>query len=266
MAVGLRSCRHLRAGTISEPGTPASAPALVNTYRGDVDVAQGIKGSQPPCSVEGCDRRSQGLGLCTMHLRRLKRRGSVGGAKPERGRWAGVTCSVDSCDRQARTLSLCGPHYNRLRRHGTPTGSAATPIRPIADRLWPKVDKAGPLPTWAPFLGSCWIWTGAHADGYGRIDNRSTHRVAYELVIGQIPDGLVLDHLCRVPACCNPTHLEPVTHRENMQRSSTAMKAFCKRGHEFTPENTYITALGHRQCRACKRILSKRHRERAASK
>jgi len=70
----------------------------------------------------------------------------------------------------------------------------------------------------------CWIWQGAdHATGYGQIkwNGKSTvaHRVVYELVNGEIPKGLFLDHKCSVKKCVNPDHLEPVNHKENIQRA-----------------------------------------------
>lgn len=112
---------------------------------------------------------------------------------------------------------------------------------------------------------SCWLWTGAmRGTGYGHLawqgSYRAAHRVAYELLVGPIPDGLVLDHLCRTPACVNPAHLEPVTQRTNVIDRGTgpfakrARQTHCKRGHEFTPENTYIyPSRGVRYCRTCHR-------------
>lgn len=95
--------------------------------------------------------------------------------------------------------------------------------------------------------------------GYVRTDGllRPAHRVAYELVVGPIPEGLHLDHLCRQAVCCNPAHLEPVELRENTARgehpSSTALRTnFCIHGHEYTPDNTYVWH-GRRQCRECRR-------------
>jgi hypothetical protein len=93
--------------------------------------------------------------------------------------------------------------------------------KPEAERFWPQVDFDGP--------GGCWLWTGqANKGGYGafsvgsRYDgNRRgvrAHRWAYEALVGPIPEGLQLDHLCRNPPCVNPAHLEPVTHAENMRR------------------------------------------------
>jgi hypothetical protein len=107
----------------------------------------------------------------------------------------------------------------------------------------------------------CWLWLGAlDGHGYGHIyvggKYRSAHRVGYELRNGQIPEGLVVDHLCRMPACVNPDHLEPVTQSENLRRSPIMDRysrlTHCKRGHEFNVENTRIRKLsGHRTCIKC---------------
>jgi hypothetical protein len=88
---------------------------------------------------------------------------------------------------------------------------------------------------------------------------RYGHRVAYEALVGPIPQGLCIDHLCRNRACVNPDHLEPVTNRVNILRGETIMaanaaKTHCVRGHEYTPENTLINAkTGTRRCAACNR-------------
>lgn len=85
------------------------------------------------------------------------------------------------------------------------------------------------------------------------------HRHVYELLAGPIPEGMELDHKCRVRQCCNPAHLEPVTRAENMERSDEAVIArrraqtHCKRGHEFTTENTRLNSDGGRMCLACVR-------------
>lgn len=128
--------------------------------------------------------------------------------------------------------------------------------KPLEDRFWIKVEKTE----------TCWLWTAATVKGgYGTIriggvgsPMESAHRVAYELLVGPIPDGLHLDHLCRVRRCVNPAHLEPVTCAENLLRGESfsavnAVKTECLRGHAFTEENTYYTGRG-RDCRTCKRL------------
>lgn len=114
----------------------------------------------------------------------------------------------------------------------------------------------------------CWLWTGTKANGYGRTywEGRTwpTHRLLYTLLVGPIPVGLNIDHLCRVTACCNPDHLEPVTQRENALRGTgeparNAVKTHCPQGHEYTPENTMIEikpTARKRSCRACNRPRS----------
>jgi len=105
----------------------------------------------------------------------------------------------------------------------------------------------------------CWLWLAATNAGYGvfKIAGRfrPAHRVAYELERGPIPDGMVLDHLCRNPLCVNPSHLEPVSVGENVRRGNNHYRSatHCKRGHEFTENNTLILSSGSRACRACAR-------------
>lgn len=106
----------------------------------------------------------------------------------------------------------------------------------------------------------CWIWEGSRSPaGYGLISvdgrYRPVHRVAYELFRGEIPDGLVLDHLCRVPACCWPSHLEPVTHGMNVARGAAPVAVANRNGtclsgrHDMT--DVYVRKNGVRQCRPC---------------
>lgn len=128
----------------------------------------------------------------------------------------------------------------------------------------------------------CWLWMGTACPlGYGRLGfydksiskTRKTlaHRLAYQLIVGDIPEGLELDHKCRVPSCVNPQHLEPVTHRENLRRgvqiagSLQKAKTHCPQGHEYSPQNTMNRKRGWRHCRTCqilrlaKRRLLKKH-------
>lgn len=125
-----------------------------------------------------------------------------------------------------------------------------------SERFWARVEMAGP--------DDCWLWLGPiDRDGYGKAWrlhlHLGAHRIAYELMVGPIPPGLVIDHLCRVRNCVNPSHMEPVTWQENIRRGiknpGPAM-THCKKGHEFTPENARISTSGKRVCRACARANS----------
>ena len=123
----------------------------------------------------------------------------------------------------------------------------------LPERFWSKVEIGE---------GGCWRWTGDNKNGgYGMFafDGRKqfAHRVAYKVLQGPIGDGLVIDHLCRVPCCVNPSHLEVVTHKVNILRgvgvtALNAVKTHCPKGHEYSIENT-----GHyngwRYCILCQR-------------
>ena len=94
------------------------------------------------------------------------------------------------------------------------------------------------------------------------------HRVSYEMAKGKIPDGLQLDHLCRMTLCVNPSHLEPVTPKENIRRGETAevarltqlSKTHCPQGHPYSGENLYLKPNGRRECRQCVRDSGARYR------
>lgn len=118
-------------------------------------------------------------------------------------------------------------------------------------------------------VDGCWLWTGSISSvGYGvfhwRVDQRLAHRLSYWWYVGDIAEGLTLDHLCEVRHCVNPAHLDPVTIGVNTLRSSKAItainarKTHCKWGHEFTPENTRAQGERKRACRACDRERGKR--------
>jgi hypothetical protein len=110
-----------------------------------------------------------------------------------------------------------------------------------------------------PVDGPCWIWQGPdNGKGYCQISYKGArqmvHRVVYTLLVGPIPDGLQIDHLCRVHPCCNPDHLEPVTNLENSLRSDRATRTHCIRNHPLSGGNLIVKKpgdRGRRQCRAC---------------
>lgn len=137
----------------------------------------------------------------------------------------------------------------------------------LADRFWAKVDQRR--------SDDCWPWTAGkdNATGYGRFrgedESESAHRTAYRLTYGEVPAGLQVDHTCHNAdescaggptcphrACCNPAHLEAVTHAENVARGRSgaryAKRTHCPRGLEYSAGNTYVNPKGSRVCRECK--------------
>ncbi len=127
------------------------------------------------------------------------------------------------------------------------------------ERFWAKVGLAVP--------GECWKWRGSlGTTGYGHFSYRGgryilAHRYAYELLVGPIPEGLHIDHLCRDRACVNPTHLEPVTVGENTRRGTASevnrvrmlSKTHCKHGHFYDLTTMRFNSKGHRECLVCER-------------
>ncbi|MFC6017772.1 HNH endonuclease signature motif containing protein [Plantactinospora solaniradicis] len=119
----------------------------------------------------------------------------------------------------------------------------------------------------------CWMWTASVDNhGYGQINVAGApvkaHRVSWMLFVGPIPDGLTLDHLCRVVRCVSPDHLDPVTRSENTSRQiaaighPNALKTECTNGHGFSETNTRYASRGRgRVCRICRAEANKRYRQ-----
>lgn len=129
----------------------------------------------------------------------------------------------------------------------------------LPPRFWAKVEVQP---------NGCWFWMGGRFDnGYGsfQIGGRSvsSHRWAFQQLIGPFPSGLESDHLCRARACVNPAHIEPVTHSENVLRCDhhQRRKTHCPKGHPYDERNTHMRPSGGRRCRACSRIERREYRE-----
>lgn len=164
------------------------------------------------CSVEGCDSRRHCRGMCQKHYLRWKHHGSIEDPRLSRqAQLQAATCSVVDCGRTPKSLplGLCDMHYQRMRARGTTDAS----VRPSAkERLLSKVRKTE----------TCWVWTGGcDAHGYGQIgiDQKVVyvHRLAYELMVGKIPSGHQIDHICRNIICVNPGHLRLATIKQNQE-------------------------------------------------
>lgn len=177
-------------------------------------------------------------------------------------------CTIDGCERPIHARGWCVGHYSRWRKRKDLR--VDQPIKrepiPLIDRLF-----ARRIITPGPMSSPCWLVSLASGpDGYvnARITGRTSpevrvHRYAYEVLVGIIPDGLHLDHLCRNRGCWNPDHLEPVTPRVNMLRSShrsaiAFRTGLCINGHSL--DDAYVFS-GRRQCRSCCVERSRRRKE-----
>lgn len=186
------------------------------------------------------------------------------------------TCSIVDCDRPVHGRGWCKRHNQVARRHnGDPLGARRYVTGTVEERWWAYVDKTD----------THWLWTGAtteagdrptpHVYGVLSVDGtpRRAHRIGWELLVGPIPDGLQIDHVCRETLCVrpHPAHLEPVTNRENTIRGEAPEQnrqwrlalTHCKRGHAFA-DHAYHNGK-QRVCRPCQRIrAAERRAERAA--
>jgi hypothetical protein len=243
------------------------------------------------CSAtDDCDKPAFRRGWCAMHYERWKSHGDFTTVKkPGKARQLG-NCSYGDCDRPSIARDLCTKHYQRWKKFGDPGITKLDRDLTPEERFWAKVDKNGPLPEGRPELGPCWLWTAALREGYaaftldgGHVDG---HRVAYRWLIGEIPEGLQLDHICHSDStatcaggkqcvhrrCVNPVHMEPVTGLTNVMRGLSphavnAAKTHCPKNHDYTPENTRYDKNGGRVCIKCARAacLAWYYRQKKAS-
>ena len=142
----------------------------------------------------------------------------------------------------------------------------------VVAAFWERVDRRGD--------DECWLWTAYKMRyGHGRIQVwveggrfiEAAHRLSYRLHVGEIPEGMFLDHLCRTPACVNPSHLEPVTNAENVMRgrspqAENARKTRCKYGHPLAGDNLIWRACGRRECRICRRRHNRKNQKNRTGK
>ena len=169
-----------------------------------------------------------------------------------------LPCIEDDCIKPRYKKGWCRMHYARWAKAGTTATPVPRPRKriPMEVRFWSHVAKTD----------GCWLWTGTlNWAGYGRFVPSGTpgdkaemaHRVAYELLVGPVPEGTELDHLCRVRNCVRTDHLEAVPHKVNIDRGQwgpvlLSQRTHCSHGHEYTAANTRISAKrGYRECRAC---------------
>lgn len=175
---------------------------------------------------------------------------------------APVICQIDGCSSHVHARGLCNKHYIRWRK----VNPGLAKRRPWDEAFWARVDKNGP--------GGCWLWTGhLQPSGYARTrtpsgSSRAVHLIVYEMLVGPIPHGMQIDHVCHTRACnggsscahrrcCNPQHLQPVTPLQNLARSSNfiatnLMTSHCPRGHPYSGENLRVNSRGARECRTCR--------------
>lgn len=216
-------------------------------------MPRGKPGTFSVCTIEDCEGKTVGQGLCRKHYTRWRIHGDAT-VVVDQSRGA---CTIDDCPRPHKAHGYCETHYRRLQRQGDPLVQGR-PRRPGGpeERFWAQVTRDGPVPEHRPELGPCWQWIGGTVNhGYGSlaVDGRTVNAYAwaYRHFVGPVPPGRELDHLCRNRACVRTDHLEPVTHAENVRRGERPSRTSCPAGHLYDDGHAVITSQGARLCRTC---------------
>lgn len=178
-----------------------------------------------------------------------------------------MICSVEDCTDGVKARGWCGKHYARWLRYGDLNFNA------LPARGMPPVDR---IALYVNAEGDCWLWSGARDDtGYGDVTYQGkswkAHRWVWSVMVGPIPEGMTIDHLCRVRHCVNPDHLEVVTQGVNTLRGygpagRHARTRECPKGHPYDAENTYRFPDGRRDCRTCRAASRRRYKERQTAR
>lgn len=196
---------------------------------------------------ERCHRPKVSHDWCGTHRQRWGRYGHPLADNSNVGKWKMCHFCPDSLPREYRRAvgkdddrrPLCRKHYQRWRQHGDATIVTRRSFEHTGDMeadFWKLVDtKDGDI-------DECWPWLGViSVHGYGVFQHAVAHRIAYALTFGDIPDGLVIDHVCHTPEecdggpgcphrmCVNPTHLKAVTQAVNASRDRSSRNNHLRR-------------------------------------
>lgn len=156
------------------------------------------------CSADGCNRRHDSHGYCSMHLKRLRRHGAL--TNPERVLKPFQACSVEGCESKVHAHGMCGLHAQRFKRYGRTDFAQKSFTLPYFETCFERRE------------GGCWLWRlGVVSTGYAHFCGKLAHRVSYRFYKGEIPKGMVVMHSCDVRHCVNPDHLSIGTHKMNME-------------------------------------------------
>lgn len=221
------------------------------------------------CNFENCGKPQYAKGLCAGHLRQFRLGQTLTPLRSRRAKWpVGLLCSFTGCTRAHYANKLCKSHCSQL--YAGKSLSSVKKIRAKGEHPEITFDVVDcPVPS---LKSKCHIFRGytGKKDGYGQISfngkSVKAHRYVWEQEVGEIPDGLLMDHRCRVRNCINVKHLRLVTPQvnatENIVGSAWQInkaKVFCKAGHAYDLENTgFLKNKPGRYCKKCRKLYWKK--------